>query len=268
MNATRSRSRIVALDVGLYLKKLKVERESPSLAYLCRLHKQHIYTFPVENLDFILGKAIPLDILSIQKKLLSARRGGVAFELNGVFHQLLLNLGFNCHLISAQLPEADSWSPDFEHMAILVKMNGMTYLCDVSSPGLFLEPRLIVQNQPQVDHTQYFKFDRDPDGNWILLKTPDLSVYKRIFRFSDSPREFIEFIPRWLRFQEDLDSRLKQSKYVSALFKNGRATLTDTQLILDYKGTREEYPVRNEDEFLAKLKYHFGIEGEKITRFN
>lgn len=262
---SRQKPKAVPIDTDAYLSKLKLTRELPSLSYLKKLHKAHLLHIPIENLDFHMGKVLPLNVLQLQKKILNKRRGGVSYELNGLFFQLLLNLDFDCHLVSARLVETSGWGADFDHPSLLVFLDHAIWLVDVAGTNTFIEPKELVQHKVQVDYTQYFKFDRDPDGNWILLKSSNLSEFHRVYLFSDEPKEYIEFIPRWLWHQANAASRFQKEKHVTQLFNSGRVTLSERTLSLFYKGELEELPIRNEDEFLAKLKYHFGIDGKQIS---
>ncbi len=264
---SRQKPKVIPIDKDGYLSKLKLSRELPSVSFLKKLHKAHLLHIPIENLDFHLGKVLPLDVLQIQKKILNKRRGGVSYELNGLFFQLLLNLGFDCHLASSRLAESGGWSAEFDHPVILVRLDSGIWLVDVSGADTFIEPKELVQHKVQVDYTRYFKFDRDPDGTWILLKSSNLSEFYRVYLFADEPKEYIEFIPRWLWHQANLSSRFRNEKRVTQLFNSGRVTLSERTLSLFYKGELEELPIRNEDEFLAKLKYHFGIDWKQITNF-
>lgn len=66
-------------------------------------------------------------------------RGGWCFELNGLFHWLLTQLGFQPELIMAVAKnrfQRDKWDPDFDHAAIVVNINDQqgsrqNFLCDV-----------------------------------------------------------------------------------------------------------------------------------------
>ena len=59
--------------------------------------------FPFENLDILLGRAIRLDLESLQRKLVAERRGGYCFEQNLLFAAALEALGFDVTLLSARV---------------------------------------------------------------------------------------------------------------------------------------------------------------------
>jgi N-hydroxyarylamine O-acetyltransferase len=62
-----------------------------TLTGLLRAHMDHI---PFENLDALLGRAIRLDLASLQDKMVKRRRGGYCFEHATLFAAVLAQLGF------------------------------------------------------------------------------------------------------------------------------------------------------------------------------
>ena len=58
------------------------------------LHLLHNGAIPFENLDVLLPREMQLDDLSLEEKLVTARRGGYCFEQNGVFERALREIGF------------------------------------------------------------------------------------------------------------------------------------------------------------------------------
>ena len=56
---------------------------------------------PFENLDVIRKVPIYLNLQRIYEKIVSRKRGGYCYELNGLFNWLLTELGYDAHLIAA-----------------------------------------------------------------------------------------------------------------------------------------------------------------------
>lgn len=59
----------------------------PSMETLRGLHLSHVLTVPFENLDIHLGRPISLEPSALFEKIVTSRRGGYCFELNGLFAQ-------------------------------------------------------------------------------------------------------------------------------------------------------------------------------------
>src|SRR6266700_7356541 len=77
-------------------------------AALRGLHHAHQVAVPFENLRIHLGEPISLDEPALLDKLVTRRRGGFCYELNGAFALLLRALGFQVRLLAARSEEHTS----------------------------------------------------------------------------------------------------------------------------------------------------------------
>jgi N-hydroxyarylamine O-acetyltransferase len=253
------------LDVDMYLRRIQCHRErTPSIKYLKQLHRSHLLNIPFENLDIYMGNEIILDINKIYSKLILNNRGGFCYELNGLFYQLLLQLGFECHLISARvLQKNDDYSPEFDHAAILVHLNEKVYLVDVGFGDSFNDPKLLQTGLVQMDYNKYFRIDKNIDDEYILNLSTDSFEYKPVYKFTMKKRQFIEFMERCKFHQVSEQSHFTRGKLITQALKGGRITLSSTKWTLRIAGKLDEHPLLNEDEFNAKLFQHFGIKYSK-----
>ena len=96
---------------------------TPSLDTLVALHVAHATAIPFENLDILLGRAIRLDLQSLQRKLVADRRGGYCFEQNLLFGSVLEALGFDVTMLSARV----------RYGATVVRPRRMTFGSSVTS---------------------------------------------------------------------------------------------------------------------------------------
>ena len=78
---------------------------------------------PFENLDIHLGVANVLDPEHVFDKIVTRRRGGWCYELNGSFALLLEALGFAVTRYSASVVLSDPPSPDFAHLTLRVDLD-------------------------------------------------------------------------------------------------------------------------------------------------
>lgn len=124
------------LDLGAYFDRIGHDGpREPTLACLEALHLAHATHIPFENLDIQLGLPIPLDLASLEDKLVRRRRGGYCFEQNTLFAAVLRRLGFRLETLEARvrfgLPELTSRG----HMALRVQLPGGDWLADVGFGG-------------------------------------------------------------------------------------------------------------------------------------
>ena len=127
------------LDLNAYLKRIHVDGvPAPTLATLATLQQRHLQHIAFENLNPLLGLPVPLDIESLQHKLVQQGRGGYCFENNLLFMAVLEALGFTVRGITARVywnaPE-DAQLPR-SHMLLLVELDGQRYLSDVGFGGM------------------------------------------------------------------------------------------------------------------------------------
>jgi len=96
-------------------------------------------TVPFENLDIHLKRPIVLEDNALFDKIVTRKRGGFCYELNGLFAALLRALGFDVVMLSAGVanPERE-FGPDFDHMALLVTLE-QSWLADVGFGDSFVE---------------------------------------------------------------------------------------------------------------------------------
>ena len=79
------------MDVEQYLRRIEYDGpRQPSSAILRRLHLQHLFTVPFENLDIALETPIYLKPALLYDKIVRRHRGGFCYELNGLFCELLI----------------------------------------------------------------------------------------------------------------------------------------------------------------------------------
>ena len=80
-----------------YLHKLQLAdfEPKPDLATLQKLHDAHLKFIPYDNFDCLNSKITSLKREDMFDKLILHNRGGICFELNGIYAWLLESLGFN-----------------------------------------------------------------------------------------------------------------------------------------------------------------------------
>lgn len=126
-----------ALDLGGYRARIAFAGPAtPTLETLAALHERHAGAIPFENLDVRLGRPILLDLASVQRKLVAARRGGYCFEQNALFAAVLGALGYVVETLEARvLPASPGVATPRTHMLLRVLLGGRAWLADVGFGG-------------------------------------------------------------------------------------------------------------------------------------
>ncbi|WP_410876821.1 arylamine N-acetyltransferase family protein [Nocardia sp. A7] len=92
------------LDLDAYLARIGYDGpRAASVDTLRALVRAHTTTIPFENLEIILGRGIPLDLNSLQDKLVRRRRGGYCYENVAIFAAALERLGFGVTGLSGRV---------------------------------------------------------------------------------------------------------------------------------------------------------------------
>jgi N-hydroxyarylamine O-acetyltransferase len=123
-------------DLPAYLRRIGLDAAPPAnRAGLAALHRGHAGAIPFENLDILLGRAIRLDLPSLEAKLVGSRRGGYCFEQNTLFAAALADLGFRVTPLAARVRLGGRTDGPRTHMLLSVRADGRDWLCDVGFGG-------------------------------------------------------------------------------------------------------------------------------------
>lgn len=261
LNYFHNKPKVSKINVEEYLERINQTKEVPSLKYLKQLHRSHLLHIPFENLDIHYKRKIILDYQKIYEKVVKSKRGGFCYELNGLFYHLLFHLGFECHLISARVrnKETGEFGKDFDHMMIIVKLEEQDWLVDVGFGEGIMYPKKIEKKTVQMDYTNYWRIETDPDERLLLQSSDDTSVFETQLLFTTDEKQEIQFMEMCEYHQTSPDSSFTNKKLITKLTEEGRVTLTDKKLKIRSLGEITESPIMNEDEFLSKLEQYFGI---------
>lgn len=268
LNYFKNRPKARPIDVNAYLKRLGLDRESPTLDFLKKLHSAHVHRIPFENLDIHYNRKIILDYQKIFDKVIVNKRGGFCYELNGLLYHLLYHLGYDCYCTSASFQKDDgTFSPEYDHMIVIVFFEEGDFLVDVGFGEAFIYPKKIETGVVQVDFTTYWRFDQDPDENHLLKYSFDASNYTTKYRFDLKERHIIQFLEMCDYHQTSPESMFTNKKLITIKTKDGRITLTDKKIKITALGAVSEYPILNEDEFLSKLEQYFSIKRAQLLPY-
>ncbi|SMQ85753.1 N-hydroxyarylamine O-acetyltransferase [Devosia lucknowensis] len=141
---------------------------APTLATLETLHALHPAAIPFENISPLIGEPVPLDQPSLEKKLLSDRRGGYCFEHNLLFMRVLQDLDYTVRPLLARGLMNNPDNQKLTHLLLLVDINGQNYIADVGHGGLTLTAplRLRADVEQTTPHETFRLVGGDPD--WTL----------------------------------------------------------------------------------------------------
>ena len=187
-NPTLQRNPATAIDLDAYFKRIRYEGErTPMLDTLRAIQLKHTESIAFENLNPLMGWPVPLDIESLQQKMVRDGRGGYCFEQNLLLKHELEALGFRVTGLAARVlwnaPEG-AVAPR-SHMLLLVDLDGGRYVVDAGFGGVTLTgPLRLEADIEQATPHEPFRLVKAEDefieqvkigGHWVSLYRFNLS---------------------------------------------------------------------------------------------
>ena len=249
------------MNLNGYLSRIGVDPSvlRPDVETLRLLQREHLLHVPFENLDIHWKRPIVLDTDRFCSKIVEGGRGGFCYELNGLFNELLVAVGYRTHLVSGRVygPEKVP-GPEFDHMAIVVMVAGEEYLADVGFGDFIAEPLKIDPSSEQIDREGVFIVRLTEHGSFEVEKKVG-DGWKPECLFGRNARGLAEFTEMCDFHQYSPESHFTKGKICSILTDGGRKTLTDKKFIVTANGEKVETEVGSEEEFNTILMREFDI---------
>ncbi len=252
------------MEIDAYLERIgyRGSRE-PTAETLRQLHRAHLLAVPFDTLDILLGRPIVLSPPSFYDKIVSRRRGGFCYELNGLFAWLLEQLGFKVVLLSARVFATDEPGPEFDHLVLLIETEERL-IADVGFGDSFLDPLRL--DGGATDAQQDGPYRLTESNSEMVLERRTESGWKPKYIFSLTPHRLAEFTAMSQYHQTSPESPFAGKSVCSLTTPQGRITLTNGNLITTIGEQREEMEVSSEEDYRELLKTRFGIELEEGAR--
>jgi len=243
------------VDVDAYLERISYDgSREPSEGTLADLHRAHMLAVPFENLDIHLGVENVLDPEHVFDKIVTRRRGGWCYELNGLFALLLEALGFAVTRYSAAVVLSDPPSPDFAHLTLRVDLD-RPWLADVGFGASFTRPlRLDDEGDQQRDGNTY-RVTSGADWRMTLHENGHAQ-----YAFALESRRMEEFAEMCALQQTSPGSHFVQAPMCSLATEDGRESLAGMRLITTTPAGRTERELANAEERTAVLRDVFGVD--------
>ena len=248
-----------------YFGRLAVPRPHTADAVnLHVLHRAHQMRVPFENLSIHLSEPVLLAEDVLVDKIVTRRRGGFCYELNGAFAILLEAMGAEVRRVAARVYGSDGHAgPPLDHMALVVRASDASgpWLIDVGFGSHSVYPLLFDSRHEQNDPAGRFLLVDGGEGDVDVLKDG-----KPQYRIEPKERSLADFIPTCWWQTTSPDSHFTQDIICSRLTKDGRVSIAGRTLIITENGSRAEQQLTGDDALLAAYREHFGIILDKVPQ--
>ena len=260
-------------DVDAYLRRIGVDPETvveTDLTTLERLQRAHVATVPFENLD-IVGDSLDgwerstvvLSTPALHEKLVGAERGGYCFELNGLFHRLLDELGFDVDRVAARVVTEERPSPPANHHANVVHLD-RRYVVDVGMSTPVMRRPTPLDGESRADAVgvewRVVESERQDAAYCTQFRTPRDGAWSKRYVFGDAPRELHYFEATNDYLQRAPESPFTGDPIASVATDEGHRKLVGDTLI-ETAGDETRERTVSDDEFDEILAREFGIRG-------
>jgi N-hydroxyarylamine O-acetyltransferase len=255
------------MDINGYLRRIKstgIVRND--LDTLRELTYKHVLAIPFETLDIQNQIPIILQINLLYQKVIQDHRGGYCYELNVLFHHLLTLCGFDVDLVAGRLHHGNNrFGRDFEHLALIVRLNGRKWLVDVGFGDFSLVPLAVMPGEIQSDGRNFYQIV-DPvvvDGQ-AYLGVAKWNASKQDFKidyvFTLTPRGLPDFFEMNEFHQTSPESHFARSLICTMPTAEGRITLLNNKLIRKENGKRQVKIIQSEDQRDQLLEKYFHMD--------
>lgn len=246
-------------QVDAYLARIGATRPArPDLNALRELQRAHLFAVPFENLSIHLDEPILLDEKSLLDKIVTRRRGGFCYELNGAFAGLLTALGYPVAMLSGRVNGGGTLGPPFDHLGLRVELDEPWFV-DVGFGSFTHDPLRLGDRDDQRNSGGVFRIATTDFGDIEISMDGTLQC-----RFDPRPHELMDFIPTCWWHQTSPESHFTRTLTCSLPTASGRVTLSGDRLIETVTGERTERTLNGDAAVLAAYRDHFGITLDRV----
>lgn len=248
--------------LAAYLNRVGVTR--PRLldaAALRVLHRAHQTAVPFENLSIHLSEPISLAEDDLLDKIVTRRRGGFCYELNGAFALALEAMGADVVRFAARVNGAGGLGPPFDHLALVVRLPDRSgrWLADVGFGNHSRYPLRYNSRDEQTDPAGRFRLADAPNGDVDVMKDGALQ-----YRIEPRARSLDDFVPACWWQQTSPGSHFTATTICSRLTDDGRISLSGRTLIRTRGVARDEQQLHGDEAVLTAYRDHFGIVLDRV----
>jgi N-hydroxyarylamine O-acetyltransferase len=245
------------VNLKAYLERIHyTDKPGVDLQTLRSIHRQHLLHIPYENLDVQLGTPLDFDRARIFDKIVTSRRGGWCYEMNGLLEWALEEIGFDVtRMCGGVMRETRGDDQIGNHLVLRVQLD-RTYLADVGFGDGIIEPIPLEEGSYQQRFLS-FRLERLEDGLWRFHNHGDSHVPS--FDFDPAPADESLLAEKCAWLQKDPGSPFMMALIAQMHTPKG-IMLQLGKISTDFSASGKQISVReSQAELSAHLKSVFGL---------
>lgn len=216
------------MNVKAYFDRIGLpmpEDLTPTSELLRKLQFAHCTAVPYENLDMMRGIPTSLKAEALYEKIVTNRRGGLCFELNGSFGNLLRELGYGVTDLAARYLRGESTIPMRRHRVLKVQAIDGLWLCDVGIGEICpREPVKLLEGVTQTQLGESYRLEKETFLGWVLYDLHK-GQWRKFYSFTEEPQLVVDYEAPNFYCEKHPDSPFNKDEMFSLKTAQGRITL-------------------------------------------
>lgn len=245
------------MQLSQYLDRIGFEGPvRVDLDTLRRIHRQHVLTVPYENLDVQLGRPVSRSAASAYDKIVTRRRGGWCYEMNGVLGWALEEAGFRVTRMAGGVRRAQMGDAAVGNHLVLAVHLEQDYLADTGFGDGLIEPVPIASGPITQGHST-FSLEELGGGWWRFHGDPRIGGLSFDFERVPANETLLERQCQWL--QSAAESPFVQNAVLQKHLPDRHIALRGCV----YSNAGEESfhrVVTSADDYVQLLRERFGLD--------
>jgi N-hydroxyarylamine O-acetyltransferase len=249
-----------AFDLDAYLARIRYDGPlEPDHATLAGLLAAHMDSIHFENIDVLLGRTIPLDVESLQEKIVRGGRGGYCFEQATLFDAALRALEFKTTLRTARVTLV--LAPDKAprgHMIVVIDLPEGSFVADPGLGGLGCRAPIPLDGTPVADRGEINQIVFDGRRRLLKVASEERTVDVRVSGLDADNWVDFEVANHW--FSTHPASPMHQRLMLRAITPEGRVTVMNRDVTMRSNGQVSTRRLENRNELRSLLREALGFD--------
>lgn len=249
-------------EIRQYLERIDYRGErTATLETLRGLVRAHLLHVPYENLDLIRSVPVSLKPDRLFDKIVLRHRGGCCFELQGLFRELLIALGFEVHQYAGRYMDEPGVMQMRRHRVLVVIVRGKRYLVDVGvRTEMARVPVELHVGWVQSDGIGEYRLRRDSFYGWVLMQKLPHRSWRDIYGFTQEPQIDADYVMPLFYCERHPDSAFNKILLASIFREDGVLMMEGDVLKWFSDGAVRQRHTIDEREVGDILRERYGME--------